>query len=215
MCFGRVRADPWDVCGDPTSPWGKPGDLDRMKQLFGNLTAWSQAHGGIPLFIGESGCERAQSTRLAWYRDFFSLCSGGGGQPAQAGCLVWDRRARRRCRKCDRLAVRCRRPWARTGRPGAAAAARSHCCPRVRMGLQVAEVAYFSAAFKPPAIPTAWLLLPLSGLAEPLLALAALTWRISQAELLKHGCKVLKGNGRAISARRIGSLCCRRIISLP
>ena len=32
-----------------------------------------------------------QSTRLAWYRDFFHYCMNGvDGQPGQAGCLAWD-----------------------------------------------------------------------------------------------------------------------------
>jgi hypothetical protein len=62
-----------------------------MDYLFGNLTLWSQTHNNIPVFIGESGCEIQQPTRLGWYRDFFQRCVHGvNGSPGQAGCLIWD-----------------------------------------------------------------------------------------------------------------------------
>lgn len=78
-----------------------------MQYLFGNLSLWSQTHNNIPVFIGESGCEKQQPTRLGWYRDFFRFCvegfngtsspdvNGNSGPapdsfPGQAGCLIWD-----------------------------------------------------------------------------------------------------------------------------
>ncbi len=82
--------DPWDVCGHPSRPWGsKPSDVANMDFMFATLANWSATHGGLPVFMGESGCVRTatQASRLAWYAAFYArvrnTTSFGGG-------LVWD-----------------------------------------------------------------------------------------------------------------------------
>jgi hypothetical protein len=82
--------DPFEVCGTGTEPWGKPSDVAAMHAMFGNTTLWGAQHGGLPVFMGESGCTRKQNRtgRLAWYSAFFDLVRGLPGQGG--GGLVWD-----------------------------------------------------------------------------------------------------------------------------
>jgi endoglucanase len=78
--------DPWKVCGQGTEPWGLPADVAAMAQMFANTSAWSASH-GIPLFYGEWGCTRKNTspTRYDWYAAFAQGCKA-----SSAGCLAWD-----------------------------------------------------------------------------------------------------------------------------
>jgi endoglucanase len=81
--------DPWGVCGQGTVPWGAPGDVAAMGYMFGNLSLWSAAHGGLGVFMGECGCTRKQeqAQRVAWYTSFFQHVRN---TPGIVGGLVWD-----------------------------------------------------------------------------------------------------------------------------
>jgi hypothetical protein len=83
--------DPYDVCSPhPSRPWNsKPSDLANMDFMFKTLSNWSATHGGVPVFMGESGCSHGQnqSSRVAWYAAFFSRVKSTTGL---AGGLLWD-----------------------------------------------------------------------------------------------------------------------------
>jgi endoglucanase len=82
--------DPYDVCGHPVRAWdSKPSDRLNMDFMFKTLSNWSATHGGIPVFMGESGCTRKQNqtSRVAWYTAFYQHVAQ---TPGIAGGLVWD-----------------------------------------------------------------------------------------------------------------------------
>ena len=60
-----------------------------MDFMFKTLSNWSATHGGIPVFMGESGCTRKQNqtSRVAWYTAFYQHVAQ---TPGIAGGLVWD-----------------------------------------------------------------------------------------------------------------------------
>lgn len=85
--------DPFHFTTPPISinTWGTPTDVAAVYEVMGNMTAWSTANGGIPIFLGEFGCSGEQSdraARLAWYQTFAEAVKAQG--PAFTGFSLWD-----------------------------------------------------------------------------------------------------------------------------
>lgn len=79
--------DPFASCGGSGAvPW-TPAALPQMDAMFGNMSAWGAAHGGLRMLFGEFGCINKQPGRVEWYAAFASRCRS---TPGFTGCTVWD-----------------------------------------------------------------------------------------------------------------------------
>ena len=65
--------DPHHFCleSPPTQQsWGSAADRAAVTQMYANMSAWSAAHGGRAVLMGEAGCQigaPSRPDRLAWY----------------------------------------------------------------------------------------------------------------------------------------------------
>jgi hypothetical protein len=82
--------DPYAFClqSPPTQQsWGTPADVAVVQKMYAAVAQWSAAHRGIPVYMGEAGCQVAapsRAGRLAWYK------AVGAASRLISGITIWD-----------------------------------------------------------------------------------------------------------------------------